>query len=183
MIEITRENHNQQETSANEVIISTPIDSEDIINNFTLERCWQVNVKVYDWESLFNFDTKKFYKFNNLEEFCIWYLQQHKYLIEHNDGENIGYIPKIIPDNIENGTNTCPSSCPKCLSMQNTNKKKKIKRKDKYKDILKILEIRDRIGSEVELAHLYSPAPFKHDNRMIEYANELNAFLEQEVEE
>ena len=124
----------------------------------------------------------RYFLFKDFEEFCIWYLQQHKYLIEHNDGENIGYVPKIIPDNIENGTNTCPSSCPKCLSMQNTNKKKKIKRKDKYKDILKILEIRDRISSEVELAHLYSPAPFKHDNRIVEYSNELSAFLEQEVD-
>ena len=134
----------------------------------------------------------RYFLFKDFEELCIWYLQQHKYLIEHNDGENIGYVPKIIPVNTENndktrvyekcGTNTCPPSCPKCLSMENTNKKKKIKRKDKYKDILKLLEIRDRIKGEVELAHLHSQLPFKHDNRMFEYANELNAFLEQEVD-
>ena len=106
------------------------------------------------------------------------------------------------------GTNTCPPGCPEHPPMNgytNFNEgyekkggkesftqtprpdapkgqgKKMIKRRDKYKDILKILELRDRIDSQFN----YSGAQrcINDPRKLKEYTEELFDFLEEGVEE
>ena len=151
------------------------------------------------WTDCFNFDKVRYYQFKDFEEFCIWYLQQQKYRIEYED--KAWMYDKC-------GTNTCPNACPKHPPMNGYTEfnegyekkggkesftqtprpdapkgqgKKMIKRRDKYKDILKILELRDRIDSQFN----YSGAQrcINDTRKLKEYTEELFDFLEEGVEE
>lgn len=126
------------------------------------------------WTNCFNFDKVRYYQFKDFKEFCIWYLQCNYYKISQTKIEGEECVPKVIPVNTEEQT------CPKHSSMEN---KKKIKRKDKYKDILEIIEMNNKVNNEIYTnmvgGQLYHPDQARIKRYLEEYTN----FLEEEVDE
>ena len=118
---------------------------------------WMNATSRFTIEHSFRFDSYDYYKFDDMEEFCIWFLQRSNYEIWSISGDLKGQIHEIEPRKETTakikedkewihekcGTNTPPASVPKHPSKGNCkcNCYKKQKRKDKYKDIIECIKL------------------------------------------
>lgn len=90
---------------------------------------WMNATSRFTIEHSFRFDSYDYYKFDSMEEFCTWYLQQKDREIWINDGENKALVHNINARNSINqskewihekcGTNTPPTSIPERPSIGN----------------------------------------------------------------
>ena len=142
MIEITKKNYKQIIRRNNDVIISKLKYQKDEPFEFKFELCSQGGITGNESGIRFNFDTKTYYKFKDLEEFCSWYLQQRNFMIEYKD--DVGYVPHIhpeepieIPKHIHCSEVYDISEIPK----ENNVCHKKITRREKLKDVLELLDL------------------------------------------
>lgn len=143
MIEITKQTLKFIKRHDNDVIISTPMDSKMPIGKFTLECCPQLDVLSDEFDTVrFNFDTKRYYKFDDFEELCCWYLQRRNFMIEYKN--DVGYVPHIHADEPIEITNHV--HCSEVYDMPEIPKEnyvyhKKITRREKLKDVLELLHL------------------------------------------
>ena len=94
------------------------------------------------WTNCFNFDKVRYYKFDDFEELCCWYLQRRNFMIEYKN--DVGYVPHIHPEEPIEITNHI--HCSEVYDMPEIPKEnnvyhKKITRREKLKDVLELLDL------------------------------------------
>lgn len=116
-------------------------------------------------------DRYRYYKFENMEEFCKWYLDYIKPQEQKTWSQE------------KCGTNTPPTCVPENPSVGN---KKKQTRREKYKDILTILELNDFIHDTKDMMtnvkNGHDPHTFEMLCKQLERCyNRLDEFLDEEI--
>lgn len=120
----------------------------------------------------FNKRSYKLYKFDTMEEFCKWYLDYIKPQEQKTWSQE------------KCGTNTPPTCIPEKPSVGN---KKKQARREKYKDILTILELNDFIHDTKDMMtnvkNGHDPHTFEMLCKQLERCyNRLDEFLDEEIQ-
>lgn len=112
-------------------------------------------------EDSFQFNSYDYYKFENLEEFCEWYLQHKGMEIWSKSGELSGKIRDITPDEKSSVksdvTQKESSKAVGFLEWYNTDSSKKMKRKDRLK------EIREYVQQVMNIEYYKNFAIYKPD--------------------
>lgn len=129
---------------------------------------WMNATSRFTIEHSFRFDSYDYYKFDDMEEFCTWYLQQKDREIWINDGENKALVHNINARNSINqnkewihekcGTNTPPTSVPEKPSIGNKKKDKdSYELTDEYKNCEDIFDMVNKLNiPETQKIYIYS---------------------------